>query len=84
MAASELLALALNVLPGTYPTAYWHARRAVALAPRDISYKEHLLSFHNNPDRLMSDEEARRVAQEVLGDDVANAAATQVLNSLHS
>lgn len=81
VAASELLSLALNVFPGAYQTAFFHARRAVALAPEDVSYKEHLLSFHNNPERLLSPEEARRVAQQVLDLDPSNDAGREVLRA---
>lgn len=81
VAASELLSLALNVLPGGYQTAFFHALRAVDLAPDDVSYKEHLLSFHNNPERLLSPDEARRVAQQVLDVDPSNEAGREVLRA---
>lgn len=81
VAASELLSLALNIFPGAYGMAFFHAVRAVALAPDDVSYKEHLLSFHNHPERLLSPEEARRVAQEVLDLDPANDAGREVLRA---
>jgi hypothetical protein len=81
VAASELLSLALNIFPGAYPTSFFHAVRAVALAPDDVSYKEHLLSFHNNPETLLSPDEARRVAQEVLDLDPSNDASREVLRS---
>jgi tetratricopeptide (TPR) repeat protein len=81
VAASELLSLALNIFPGAYGMAFFHAVRAVALAPDDVSYKEHLLSFHNNPERLLSPEEAHRVAQEVLDLDPSNDAGQEVLRA---
>lgn len=81
VAASELLALALNIFPGAYQTAVFHARRAIALAPDDASYKEHLLSFHNNPEELLPDDEARRVAEELLALDSSNDAAREVLQA---
>ena len=67
VSASELLSLALNVYTGAYPLAFFHAQRAVALDPDDISYKEHLLSFHNNPEHLLSPDEARRVGARTAG-----------------
>jgi hypothetical protein len=82
VAASELLGLALNIFPGAYPTAFFHAVRAVALAPDEVSYKEHLLAFHNNPEGLLSPEEARRVAQEVLDLDPSNDAGREVLRAV--
>lgn len=79
VAASEVLALALNIFEGSYPLAFLHAQRAVALDPEDVAAKEHLLSFHNNPDHLLSPEEAARVAREVLAVDPSNAAGLEVL-----
>lgn len=79
VSASELLSLALNVFPGAYQIAFFHALRAVALAPEDVSYKEHLLSFHNNPEHLLSPEEARRIAREVLDLDPSSGAGHAVL-----
>ena len=79
VAASEVLSLALNIFPGAYPLAFVHAQRAVALAPSDVSAKEHLLSFHNNPEHLLSPAEAARVAREVLALDPSSAAGLEVL-----
>lgn len=79
VAASEVLSLALNIFPGAYPLAVVHAQRAVALAPDDVSIKEHLLSFHNNPERLLSPAEAGRVAREILAVDPTNEAGLEVL-----
>lgn len=82
VAASELLSLALNIFPGAYGAALFHARRAVTLAPEEVSYKEHLLSFHNNPESLLSAEDVRRVAHEVLGRDPSNEAAHAALRTV--
>ncbi|CAM3298709.1 hypothetical protein OCAE111667_02415 [Occultella aeris] len=82
VAASEVLSLALNIYPGAYPVAFVHAQRALALEPDDVSIKEHLLSFHNNPERLLPPAEAARVAGEVLAVDPSNAAGLEVLRRL--
>jgi hypothetical protein len=84
VAASEVLSLALNVYPGAYPVAFVHAQRAVALEPDDVSIKEHLLSFHNNPERVLPPDEAARVAREVLAVDPSNGAGLEVLRRLGS
>ena len=60
LAAELLSASPLNQLPGAYHLAYYHGRRAAALAPDDWSYKEFLLFFHRHPDKVMAEGEAER------------------------
>ena len=64
--AAEMLALPLCHIEGAYVSALYHARKAVALDPEDITLKEFLLLFHNIPDMLIEVEEAQKIAQEVL------------------
>jgi len=64
--ASELLSTALCHLPDAYASALYHAKRAVELSPEDVSLKEHLLLFHDIPEKLISKEEAKAIAQEIL------------------
>lgn len=78
--ASDVLASgALCRLPGAYQLAFHHANRAVELEPDDIGYREFLLFFHGNPERLLSDEKAREIAADLLRRDPGNAAARAVL-----
>lgn len=78
-ATAELLSMALNVYPGAYQLAFYHAQRAAALAPQDISFKEFLLFFHNNPEELMSPAQSLIIAQEILRVDPQNETAKQVI-----
>ncbi|BBW96444.1 hypothetical protein ACPVTF_08110 [Geobacillus icigianus] len=64
--ASELLSTAFCHLPDAYASALYHAKRAVELSPEDVSLKEHLLLFHDIPEKLISKEEAKAIAQEIL------------------
>ncbi|WP_278343214.1 hypothetical protein [Parageobacillus thermoglucosidasius] len=53
-------------LPDAYASALYHAKRAVELSPEDVSLKEHLLLFYEIPEKLISKEEAKAIAQEIL------------------
>jgi len=81
LAAELLTASPLNQIPGAYHLAYYHGRRAVELAPNDLSYKEFLLFFHRHPDNVMAEGEANRIARDILAHDPANTAAKRVLGS---
>lgn len=81
-AVAELLSMALNVYPGAYQAAFYHAQRAAALAPQDVSYKEYLLFFHNNPEELMSPAQSLSIAQEILHVDPQNETANQVITNI--
>jgi hypothetical protein len=78
-AAAELLGMGLNVYPGAYQTAAYHARQAAATAPDEVAYKEFLLFLHQVPDEVVGREESLRIAGEILALDPDNEAARQVL-----
>ncbi|QSO46734.1 tetratricopeptide repeat protein [Alicyclobacillus mengziensis] len=44
----------------------FHTRRAIELSPDDVSLKEHLLLFHDIPEKLVTTEEARKIAEEII------------------
>ncbi|MEM1323188.1 MAG: hypothetical protein AAGG75_23180 [Bacteroidota bacterium] len=77
--ASEMMSTALNWMPNGYKIAYHHALKACELSPHDVSLKEYLLFFHDIPDQLLSDETARKVAEEILAIDSNNITAKRVL-----
>ena len=54
------------VFNGAYWVAYRHTRRAIELEPENDRNKESLLSFYDIPDKILSMEEALKVAEEVL------------------
>jgi len=64
--AAEILCLPLCFFEGAYASSLYHARKAIELDPDDISLKEFLLYFYKTPDRLITKEEALRVAKEIL------------------
>ncbi|MBT2696635.1 hypothetical protein J7E79_04275 [Bacillus sp. ISL-40] len=78
--ASFLLCMGLNHLDGAYQTSFFHAKRAIELAPEDISYKEYLLLFFEMPEPLLSKDEATKIAKEILKVDPENKAALSVIN----
>ncbi|WP_146130573.1 hypothetical protein [Laceyella sediminis] len=64
--ASHLMSLPLCSIDGAYNVGFYHAKRAVELSPEDASFKEHLLFYHAIPDKLLSDEEAEKIAKSIL------------------
>jgi len=78
--AAELLVHSFCHLEGAYVGALYHTRKAINLSPRDISLKEFLLFFHGIPEKLISDKEAEKVAQEILKENPNSSAAKSVLD----
>lgn len=64
--ATDVLAYPLSYFEGAYPTALFHARRALELDPQNLEYLKFLLFFHDIPDKLIKKEEAIEIAREVL------------------
>jgi len=75
--AAVLMGQALVYVDGAYSAAFFHAQRAMKLAPDDPSYKEYLLLYYYIPDRLLSYEKARRIAESLLIQDPQNSTAKQ-------
>src|SRR5271170_74911 len=64
--ASELLEVAFFYMAGAYETALYHTYRAIEIAPRNIGYQEKLLLFNDYPEKVVSDEEAIKIANDIL------------------
>lgn len=77
---SELLCSALNLFPGSYSLGYDHAMLAVEKAPEDYSLLEHILLYYEIPDRLLSRENAIKIASKIRLKYPDNQAAKQVLS----
>lgn len=77
--ASELLSTALCHLPDAYSSALFHARRALELNPKDVSLKEYLLLFHDIPEQLISKEEAKEIARDIVNTMPNSTAARNIL-----
>ncbi|WP_310602848.1 hypothetical protein [Anaerosporobacter sp.] len=64
--AFELLASAYSFISGAYYLAYNHLRRACILEPNNYQYKESMLLFYDVPEKIVSKEQAKKIAKEVL------------------
>ncbi|MFH1442954.1 MAG: hypothetical protein ABIG96_02875, partial [Candidatus Micrarchaeota archaeon] len=64
--ASVILSNGINHLPNAYNLALFHARRSVELEPTNVDNLQWLLFFNILPDKLISDEEAVKIARKVL------------------
>jgi hypothetical protein len=78
--ASLLLSQPLCHFDGAYKAALYHARKALELSSNDTDLKVYLLFFHDIPDKLVSKEEAVRLAQDILIDDPENQIAKRILH----
>lgn len=76
--ASDILGSPLCHLNGAYQGALFHARRALELDPNNIRYKEWILFFYEIPDRLVSREEAEKIASDILKENPSNWAAQKI------
>lgn len=63
--ASVLLSQPLCHIEGAYQAAFFHAKKASELLPTDIDMKEYLLFFNEIPDKLLGDNEALVLAEEI-------------------
>jgi len=80
--ASTIMSIGFSHVSGAYHIAYHHMIRAVELEPLDYSYKEGLLLFYRIPERLLSREDAVKLAQEILKDNPDSASAKSVLRDI--
>ena len=80
--ASYLFSMALNHIKGAYQTSFHHAKKAAELSPNDMSYKEYLLFFNAIPDKLLGNEEAFEIANEILKNEPNNKVALSVISEL--
>lgn len=64
--ASKLLNIAFCHLEGAYQSSLYHTLRAIELCPDDIALKEALLFFNIIPEKIISNEKAKKIAQEIL------------------
>lgn len=64
--ASTLMENAFCHLEGAYQVAFYHTCRAIDLCPDDIDLHETLLFFNDIPEKVITDEEAKEIAQKIL------------------
>lgn len=77
--ASELIVAAFRYILDASHIAFKHARKAIELAPQDVSLKEYILLFYEMPDRLLEKSLAVQYARDILQADPQNQAARQIL-----
>lgn len=76
-----LLSQPLCHIEGAYVSALYHAKKAVELTnEQDITLLENLLFLNSVPDKVVSDEEARRIAGKIRLIDSKNEVANELLN----
>ncbi|EFM08899.1 conserved hypothetical protein [Paenibacillus curdlanolyticus YK9] len=73
--AATVLIGPLSLLEGAYASSLFHVRRAIELDSADVLIKELLLLLNLVPDKVVEDEEAKKVAGEILHHDPENKAA---------
>lgn len=81
--ASELIMAAFNYISDASHIAFKHARKAIELAPQDLSLKEYILLFYEMPDRLLEKSLAVQYARDILQADPQNQAARQIIGELN-
>lgn len=79
---SVIMSTALCHIQGAYQTAFFHAKKAIELAPNDLNFKEFLLFFYVIPEKLLSHDEAMIIAKEILMKRDSKPA-RQILNEVH-
>ena len=70
--ASTLLSNPLCWIEGAYYSGFYHQKRAVELEPKNVRFKEYLLSYNSLPDAILSDKEALEVRRQILTMDPNN------------
>ena len=76
-----IMSFTLSWMEGAYAVGIFHARELVSLE-KNIDNLILLLSFYGLPEHLMDDEEAEKVAKEILELDSNNETAISVLNEI--
>lgn len=79
--AAEILRFSLCDVNGAYQAAFYHTKKAIELSPNDINLKEYLLFFYEIPEKLLSKEEAIKIANEVLSINKKSQPAMNVIKS---
>lgn len=77
----SIMAYVLCRMEGAYAVGIFHARELVSLE-KNIDNLILLLSFYGLPEHLMNDDEAEKIAKEILGLDSNNEIAISVLNEI--
>ena len=77
--AVDIMLNPLCFIEGAYSTALFHARELLS-TDRNVENLERILFFYNIPERLIDENEARCIAEELLAIECNNKVAFQVIN----
>jgi len=80
--AAVLISQGLSHVEGAHSSGLFHARRAVELSPNTVSYKEYMLLFNTIPDKLLTDTEAKMIAEKILVQDPSNITALKTIEEI--
>lgn len=64
--ASIILSQPLCHIEGAYQAAFFHVKKAMLLDKQDVDLKKYALFFNGIPDVLLSDEDAKMLAEELV------------------
>lgn len=79
---SRVLVELLHTIEGAYISAYWHAKRALELDPKNLEYKLWLLKFYELPGQLLKKDKAISIAKEIVEVEADNAWALAALEDV--
>jgi|SRR5581483_8237243 len=80
--AAGILDHGLCYLKGATSSSFFHAKRAVELSPNDITCQQELLYYFGMPDQVLSKEEAKTIAENILLKDPDNVEALEVIKEI--
>ncbi len=77
--AAGILNHGLCYLKGATSASLLHAKRAAEISPNDITCQQELLSYFGMPEQVMTKDEARNIAKNILSKDSNNPEALNIL-----
>ena len=77
--AVDIMLNPLCFIEGAYSIALFHARELLSI-DRNVENLERILFFYNIPERLIDEDEARCIAEELLAIELDNKVAFQIIN----
>jgi hypothetical protein len=80
--AAGILDHGLCYLKGATSASLFHAKRATELSPDDITCQQELLCYFGMPDQVMSKEEAKAIAENILLKDPNSVQALKVIERI--
>lgn len=63
---SKIMGSTLNFMPNAELIGLYHGIKAAALSPNEIDIKEYLLYYNHIPEKILSDDDAIKLALEII------------------